>query len=327
LLSAHRFPDGDRENAVTVTEVSQAGVTYAWSFIQRDESGNSFAKSFKRFVRSTDLASAPRLNTVFLERQTDAPGYTAFTFSRATYAQLRSRGEAPYTVVSVEGGPFVEASGRSLLPSRVTFKGRLTLVSPTPALMPMLVNARRVSLPVLHVKGRFGFQEQKEESDYSVLADSLHPLILRIVSGVDTVQTVRIVVPEAPSNAERELETVCRVELPGLYFAFASAELQPASAPALAGVADLLARHPEWSFSIEGHTDSVGDPASNLALSKRRAESVKAKLVELHRVDFKRLHAEGYGAFRPREPNATIEGRARNRRVELVRDCNLGRDR
>jgi flagellar motor protein MotB len=48
---------------------------------------------------------------------------------------------------------------------------------------------------------------------------------------------------------------------------------------------------------------------------------VKAELVAQHHIDHRRLHAEGYGALRPREPNTTIEGRARNRRVELVRDC------
>ena len=120
---------------------------------------------------------------------------------------------------------------------------------------------------------------------------------------------------------ERQLETACRVELPGVYFAFASAHLQSASVPALAAVAALLERHPDWSFTIEGHTDSIGDPASNQALSQRRAESVKTKLVELHHISPDRLQPAGFGATRPREPNTTIEGRARNRRVELVRDC------
>ena len=61
--------------------------------------------------------------------------------------------------------------------------------------------------------------------------------------------------------------------------------------------------------------------AANRALSRRRAEAVRARLAERHGVDTRAWGAVGYGATRPRESNATIEGRARNRRVELVRDC------
>jgi len=97
--------------------------------------------------------------------------------------------------------------------------------------------------------------------------------------------------------------------------------LEPESGSALTGVAALLARHPDWSLAIEGHTDSIGGVASNQALSERRAEAVRSALVTQHRVTPSRLTATGFGATRPRESNATLEGRARNRRVELVRRC------
>lgn len=109
--------------------------------------------------------------------------------------------------------------------------------------------------------------------------------------------------------------------LPGVYFAYNSAELEPASEPALTGVAALLQRHPDWSFTIEGHTDSIGTAASNATLSTARAEAVRTALVERHGVAPARLAAAGFGATRPRESNATLEGRARNRRVELARQC------
>jgi OmpA-OmpF porin, OOP family len=86
-------------------------------------------------------------------------------------------------------------------------------------------------------------------------------------------------------------------------------------------VARVLTRHPGWVMTVEGHTDSVGTAAANQKLSERRAEAVRARLAERHGVDTRAWNAVGYGLSRPREPNATIEGRARNRRVELVRDC------
>jgi outer membrane protein OmpA-like peptidoglycan-associated protein len=120
---------------------------------------------------------------------------------------------------------------------------------------------------------------------------------------------------------ERELAGSCRVELPGIYFAFNSAHLAPASDRAIATLADVLTRHSDWTATLEGHTDSIGSAAANKVLSERRVEAVRARLVEQYKVDSTRLRVAGHGAARPREPNATIEGRARNRRVELVRDC------
>ena len=133
--------------------------------------------------------------------------------------------------------------------------------------------------------------------------------------------------PGAPGATalERELSASCRVELPGIYFAFNSAHLAPASDRAIGAIARILARHPDWTATLEGHTDSIGSAAANRTLSERRVAAVRARLVERHRVSPARLAVAGLGAARPREPNATIEGRARNRRVELVRDCAGGK--
>jgi outer membrane protein OmpA-like peptidoglycan-associated protein len=124
---------------------------------------------------------------------------------------------------------------------------------------------------------------------------------------------------------ERELSASCRVELPGIYFAFNSAHLAPASDRAIAAIAGILARHPDWIATLEGHTDSIGSATANKVLSERRVAAVRARLVERHQVNAARLKVAGFGAARPREANATIEGRARNRRVELVRDCAGGK--
>ena len=113
----------------------------------------------------------------------------------------------------------------------------------------------------------------------------------------------------------------CRLEIPGIYFAFGTAAIDPISDRALAELAKGLAGHPDWKVTVEGHTDSVGTDAANQTLSERRAEAVRARLAQRHGVNTKSWGAVGYGALKPRESNATIEGRARNRRVELARDC------
>ena len=125
----------------------------------------------------------------------------------------------------------------------------------------------------------------------------------------------------AGAAMERRLATQCRVPLPGIYFEFDSDVLNPASKPWIRSIADLLKRHPDWTITIEGHTDSVGTVSYNLDLSTRRAAALARSLTSQHGIATARLSTRGFGPNRPLESNATTEGRARNRRVELVRPC------
>jgi outer membrane protein OmpA-like peptidoglycan-associated protein len=106
-----------------------------------------------------------------------------------------------------------------------------------------------------------------------------------------------------------------------VYFEFDSNELNPASAPWIGLVARVLRRQPDWTVTIEGHTDSIGGARYNQGLSERRAAALRRELVVRHGIDTARLGARGFGASRPLETNTTLESRARNRRVELVRPC------
>ncbi|HEX4179012.1 MAG TPA: OmpA family protein, partial [Rhizomicrobium sp.] len=72
--------------------------------------------------------------------------------------------------------------------------------------------------------------------------------------------------------------------------------------------------------TVEGHTDNIGGDTYNLDLSKRRAAAVKNALVTRYHITADRLSTNGYGSSRPVETNDTLEGRARNRRVELTRE-------
>jgi outer membrane protein OmpA-like peptidoglycan-associated protein len=128
---------------------------------------------------------------------------------------------------------------------------------------------------------------------------------------------------KAPPPLGAELAKDCRAELQGLYFGFNSAEILPASNAELGRIAGMMRAQPSWDFTIEGHTDSVGTASENLALSTRRAQALKDALVS-RGIAAARLDVAGRGATQPKESNATPEGRAHNRRVELVRHCAAG---
>lgn len=98
-------------------------------------------------------------------------------------------------------------------------------------------------------------------------------------------------------------------------FRTGSADIGPGSDAALAAIAKAAAACPGM-LRIEGHTDNVGRDAKNTTLSRARAEAVRAALIARN-IAPSRLVAEGYGAARPIADNATAEGRARNRRIEI----------
>src|SRR6202049_1137902 len=109
-----------------------------------------------------------------------------------------------------------------------------------------------------------------------------------------------------------------RVTLSNLHFKTGSAELTPDSERALDEVLTALKEHPDWKIRVEGFTDNEGSKEANLKLSSERAEAVVNWLAD-HGIDRSRLSAKGYGDARPVASNSTAEGRAKNRRVELVR--------
>ena len=105
--------------------------------------------------------------------------------------------------------------------------------------------------------------------------------------------------------------------LSGLEFRFNSTELEPSSAAILDDVATTLKAHTSATILIEGHTDSIGSPAVNTQVSTARAHAAKDYLVD-QGVESDRIEAVGVGAERPVADNDTPEGRAQNRRTELV---------
>ena len=90
------------------------------------------------------------------------------------------------------------------------------------------------------------------------------------------------------------------------------------SKPIIAQIVQMLKSNPELKISVEGHTDNVGNPQHNKTLSDNRAKAVVAAIVP-YGVDAKRLSASGHGQDKPIADNKMEEGRAKNRRVEIVK--------
>ena len=108
------------------------------------------------------------------------------------------------------------------------------------------------------------------------------------------------------------------IALYGIYFDTDKATIKPESAPTLAEMAKLLNGQPQMRVFIVGHTDSQGSYEHNMTLSRQRAESVAAALVKSYQIAKARLYTAGIGYLAPLGSNATEDGRALNRRVELV---------
>jgi len=106
------------------------------------------------------------------------------------------------------------------------------------------------------------------------------------------------------------------IKLKDVYFAHASAKLSHTSDATLTRAVALLKRRANIDVEIAAYTDSNGSDAYNLALSDRRAASVRDYLVS-HGINASRLTSKGYGKMHPVATNATKEGRAKNRRVAL----------
>lgn len=104
----------------------------------------------------------------------------------------------------------------------------------------------------------------------------------------------------------------------GIYFDFDRADIKPESEPAIREIAKLLQDNRGLKLYVVGHTDNVGNIDYNLKLSKARADAVVRELVVKYRIQAERLRTFGVASLAPVASNKTEEGRAKNRRVELV---------
>lgn len=343
-VSAVQSARGDREQVVSVTGASSDFVDFAVEFAGPPANPKATV-TWTRQVRREDLAKSNRLNIVFQEG--DSPVFPASTLvhlSSATLAALKQSGQAAM-VFGYRPGPAGNSSTTaafSQVPSgRKYYRGFLRRDTAKPASLTVVVNGKRLALPVVHASGTFTVAGESVDLELSVIDDPANPLILALKYDKYGSSTVRIEFPTSKPKAFLLAMALsgggsdggygggygggsggtCRTELSGIYFDFAQATLLPQSQPALSAVAEMMRTHPTWRLRIEGHTDNVGTADFNQALSQRRSSAVLAALTSVHKVSAERLTAAGWGASRPVASNDTLEGRAENRRVELSRTC------
>jgi OOP family OmpA-OmpF porin len=127
----------------------------------------------------------------------------------------------------------------------------------------------------------------------------------------------RMVTVQAGEMA-KAISSAGRVALYGIYFDFNKADLKPASDPTLEQIAKLLKESPALNLLVVGHTDNVGNFSFNMDLSQRRATAVVTALATRYNISKDRLTPVGVSFASPVASNKTEEGRAKNRRVELV---------
>ncbi|MDJ0629768.1 MAG: OmpA family protein [Rhodobacter sp.] len=114
------------------------------------------------------------------------------------------------------------------------------------------------------------------------------------------------------------LESHGHATLDDLYFQTGSSELGAQDFASLQSLAGYLAARPERRVVLVGHTDSQGALDRNVALSERRARAVRERLIQQYDVPLDQVDAKGVGYLAPRASNLTDEGRAQNRRVEVI---------
>lgn len=162
---------------------------------------------------------------------------------------------------------------------------------------------------VWHI-GAEGKEKKKEETPKDSDGDG-------IADAFDKCPTVKgIAANNGCPQLDQETQQILAVALEGIQFETAKDVLKSESYPILDRVVAIMEKHPEYNMAIEGHTDSSGDDAMNLDLSKRRAKRAMDYLISKG-ISANRLSSEGFGETQPVGSNDTKEGRAKNRRVEF----------
>ncbi len=118
---------------------------------------------------------------------------------------------------------------------------------------------------------------------------------------------------------QNDIRSTGHASIYGITFEKDSASIKPESAQAIGEVANLLKADPGLNLCVVGHTDGTGSPGHDLKLSQDRAQAVMQALVSGHGIAASRLRSYGCGPYAPVASNDNEEGRAKNRRVELVK--------
>jgi outer membrane protein OmpA-like peptidoglycan-associated protein len=310
----------DYESVLRIEAVGPDGIRSVtdWAIPDRESPDGVRRQTAQSLQRRQDSEHARKLILWHLPGDEETfPGATGPTPSVDVFNEVRNRGEAAIVVGAVSKS---DTGGLGWLGSffagRKYFRGVVKKNGAEP--VRVLVDGVPTMLNTVHVGGTVTVGDDRADVEFWWLDDPATRFALKVIFQGTVAQVVRI---NRPGGQEDALAKACRSELPGIYFLTDSAQLLPASGPAIQRMAAILKAHPDWTVTIEGHTDNTGSDQHNLDLSKQRAEALKIELVSKHGISPAKLSTAGYGRARPIDTNDTLDGRAHNRRVELSRRC------
>jgi len=293
----------DAVSTLTFTTVTPARLGINYSSTRGLQVQRNIRGVDRKQARAYVLGYAPGMPTVIADT-------TSLGISGDALVELRTTGKAALSLVY----------DRKL--SKID--GQLALVAKG-IKIPVLIEDRVVQVPALHARGTFGSGIRSGTGDFFFLDNKNNPMMLKSaiqfswekrprlerITRVTAGQSLR-------SAMEQSLSTLRHYDLYGIHFDFGKATLRPDASSLIADITLTLKNNPTWQLQINGHTDSIGAAAYNQKLSAQRSASVKAALVKKG-IAAGRLQTGGFGSTKPKSDNNTLQGRALNRRVELIR--------
>lgn len=298
--------DYDRECLAQITSVDARGVVASMSCPDIDE-----AKPKTYWTRRVCRVDLQNSHLYITQGRRASPevfrGALQFSLSSASFAALKQNGEVRHRYIDFTWKP---------ARMRNDFDGEMK--SQGAGSYDIIINDKKVTLPT--IEASVMSKDNKQLARAKVLDDARFPFMLEytIPDKTFSLTFTKVSFP-VQGEIEKQLAKDKKVDVYGIYFDFNSDSIRPESEPILSEIASALNSNKEWNLTINGHTDNIGGDASNLILSKRRSEAVRKALVDRYHVDQTHLSTNGYGASSPKETNDTELGRARNRRVELIR--------
>jgi OOP family OmpA-OmpF porin len=183
----------------------------------------------------------------------------------------------------------------------------------------------KMSSPYDHPDGRMGFRyhvasgQNEGRNVYIVLFVSSDDDTDWILTSLDVIEEKELDTGLVTAKSiEKGLQVSGHSVLSGLLFDTGEANIKTESEAALKNITEYLKANPDKKFFIVGHTDNVGDFDSNMVLSENRAKAVMDELIKSFGIDADQLKSYGVSSLSPVASNLIEDGRARNRRVEIV---------
>jgi len=337
LTDSWSLPLADAESDNIIRSASPASLVFEYSGVAALGLDMKYKSrpDFNETVCAKDIAEGEAYATGWMTKSLEEPitpglypGVARLLVPTTKFNELKSSGSTRMVFVYYD---YMNALTEWEL---LAWKGTFSRVDPDDVPFPLIINDERINVPTIHVRanmkvietaGRFGQRDQPV--DAYILDDPNTPVMLSWMMGVDMhqddsfkVQVIRVTYPRDTPTIEQQLAKNRKAITWGINFDFNSDVIRPVSEPVLKEIAQAMSDRPDWKLTITGHTDNIGGHKYNMDLSQRRSAAVKKALVERYHEDPNRLSTGGDGDSDPIDTNDTLEGRARNRRVELTLD-------